>query len=149
MSDPSVDARPVEDLDVTFALPEYIRDGEPGLGDLFDRMIEQLQAEAFGIPMHTMQSMLIERIALTYVLIRFREIHGWTGTNAEKDTNARWMDMVKEWNRLLAGGHEQLRAQLLDQMEKIAKEAVNLIPDKETRNLVRNHFQEQFAALGI
>ena len=119
------------------------------LGELFDRMVEQLQAEAFGIPMHTMQTMLIERIALTYVLIRFRDIHGWTGTNTEKDTNARWMDMVKEWNRLLAGGNEQLRAQLLEQMEKIAKDALNLIPDKESRQRVRDHFQEQFAALGV
>lgn len=135
-------------LESAFSLPEYVREEYPELGDLYDEMISNLRAEAFGIPMSSMQVLLIERIATKYILIKYRERVGWVGTNAEKDANAQWMDAVKEWNRLLAQGHEQMRDRLLEQIEKITSDGVNLIEDAESRQKVRSFYQEQFAAMG-
>ncbi len=136
-------------MDDAFNLPEDIREAYPALGQLFDEMVLNLRAEAFGIPMTTMQTLLIERIATKYVLIKYREQVGWVGTNAEKDANDQWLNYVKEWNRLLAAGHEALRESLLKQMEKIALDAVNLVPDPETRQVLRRHFAENFSAIGF
>ena len=135
-------------LESAFGLPQAVVDEFPDLGALYTSMVANMRAEAFGIPMHSVQVLLIERIATKYILIKYRERKGWVGINAEKDANAQWMDAVKEWNRLLAQGHEQMRERLLEQIEKIAQNGVNLIPDKETRQKVRNYFQEQFAGMG-
>lgn len=148
MSDPQVDIVASSGLDAAFNLPENVRVEFPDLGTLYDDLIDNLRSEAFGIPMTSMQVILIERIATKYILIKYRERVGWLGTNAEKDANAQWMDAVKEWNRLLAQGHEQMRERLLEQVEKIASDGVKLIEDTETRQKVRSHFEENFAAMG-
>lgn len=135
-------------IEQIFQVSQTILEEQPWLAEVYDDMIARLRKESFGIPMHTMQSMLIERIAATYVMIRYREVTGWLGASAEKDTNARWMDMVKEWNRLLAAGHEQLRTQLLEQVQEITLKGVEMIADKDTRQNVRRLYQEEFARLG-
>lgn len=148
MSDVQADSIQSSGLEEVFVLPPDILDGMPDLIGIYEELVSNLRAEAFGIPMTSMQVILIERIATKYVLIKYRERVGWVGTNAEKDANAQWLDLVKEWNRLLAQGHEQMRERLLEQVEKIAQDGVNLIPDKETRQKVRSHFQENFASMG-
>lgn len=147
-TDAQVDIAASTPLAAAFSLPENVREEHPDLGDLYDELIGNLQAEAFGIPMTSMQVVLIERIATKYILIKYRERVGWLGTNAEKDANAQWMDAVKEWNKLLSQGHEQMRERLLEQVEKIASDGVKLITDTATRQKVRSHFEENFAAMG-
>ena len=148
MSESAV-ARPVTGLDAAFSMPTHIREEMPDLGDLYDEMVANLRTEAFGIPMTTMQTLLIERIATKYIVIRYRERVGWVGTNAEAQANQQWSDLMKEWNRLLAAGHEQLRESLLKQMETMAQEAVDLVEDQSIRQLLRRHFAEKFAGLGF
>lgn len=149
MSDPRTDpAVQSTGLEAAFALPRELFTGHPDLVDLYEELIANLRTEAFGIPMTSMQVILIERIATKYVLIKYREREGWIGVNAEKDSNAQWLDLVKEWNKLLAQGHEQMRERLLEQVEKITSDGVKLIPDAETRQKVRSFYQEQFAKMG-
>jgi hypothetical protein len=135
-------------LSEVFVLPPEIVDHNGDLVGIYEELVGNLRAEAFGIPMTSMQVLLIERIATKNVLIKHRERVGWLGTNAEKDANSQWLDLVKEWNRLLAQGHEAMRERLLEQVEKITADGVKLIEDTETRQKVRNFYQEQFAAMG-
>lgn len=149
MSDSPLDAAPADALDRAFRLPTHIAEDED-LRVLYQEMVSRLRAESLGLPMHTAQEILIERIATKYVQIKYREEHGWAGmgVNGEKDANAQWLDLLKEWNRVLAAGHEQLRDALLKQAEQIAIEAVNLVDDSDTRQTLRRHFKEKFAAIG-
>src|SRR5688572_8166031 len=112
MSDPVTTALQSSGLEEAFVMPPALLDGHPDLIGLYEELVANLRAEAFGIPMTSMQVILIERIATKYVLIKYREREGWLGVNAEKDANSQWLDLVKEWNRLLAGGHEQMRERL-------------------------------------
>lgn len=142
-----LDAPPDDELDRAYRLPDYIAADEE-LQGLYQTLVNRLRTEALGLPLTTAQYLLIERIATKYVIIRYREQTGWLGVNAEKETNQQWLDLLKEWNRVLAASQEQMRAALLEQVQKITLEAVTLIKDAEDRQNVRRHYQEKFAALG-
>lgn len=135
-------------LERAFRPPTYISD-DPELFALYEEMVRRLRSESMGIPMHTMQEFLIERIATRYVIIRYREEHGWLGINTEKEFNQQWLELVKEWNRVLAAGHEKLRDAVLRESEEIALAGINLIRDPEDRQRVRLHFKERFARAGL
>lgn len=147
MTDSPLDAEPDDRLERAFRPPQYIAEDEE-LNALYEEMVGRLRAEALGIPMHTMQQFLIERIATKYVIIRYREEHGWVGINTEKEFNQQWLELLKEWNRVLQSSQEQMRDALLREAEKISVDAVNLVPDPETRQALRRHFKERYAALG-
>ncbi len=149
MTDSPTDIIQSSGLDTAFGLPERVTEDYPDLETLYDEIVANLRTEAFGIPMSTMQVILIERIATKYILIRYYERVGWLGVNAEKDANAQWSDLMKEWNRLLAQGHAAAQERLLDQVAKIAKDGIDLVSDKETRQALRNHFESNFAAIGF
>jgi len=147
MTDRDLDAAPADGLERAFRLPEYIAQ-DPELLALHDELKSRLRAEAFGIPMHTAQEILLERIVTRYLIIKYREEHGWVGVNTEKDFNAQWLDLLKEWNRVLQVSQEQLRAALMEEVTKISLEAVELISDASERQRVRRHFAEKYAAIG-
>lgn len=149
MTDSPLDAAPADGLERAFRLPEHIAADED-LSALYTEMVSRLRSESLGIPMHTAQEILLERIATKYVLIKYREQVGWAGlgVNGEKDANQQWLEMVKEWNRVLAQGHEQLREAVLSQAEKIALDAISLLEDPDDRQKLRRHFKERFAAIG-
>ena len=132
-----------------FRLPAYVVEAAPELVALHREWIERLSSESRGIPMHTVQEFLLERIATKYALIKFHEIvNDWRGVRSEQDANAQWLDLVKEWNRVLAAGHEQLRDSVLREAEEISRDAIAMVEDEETRRRLRLHFKERFAALG-
>lgn len=136
--------------EAAFQPPEYLVAETPHLVELYSEIVTRLRNESRGIPMHTAQEILLERIATKYIFIKYRESTGWAGlgVNAEKEANQQWLDMLKEWNRVLSQGHEQLRDAILRESEQIAIEAVNLVDDAETRQRLRRHFKERFAAIG-
>jgi hypothetical protein len=149
MSTSPLDLPPEDGLARAFRLPEHIQQ-DAELVALYDEMVERLRREALGLSMTTMQQLLIERLATKYVIIRYNENTGWQGLSitAEKDMNAQWSDLLKEWNRMLQAGQEKMRDALLGQFEKISQGAVDMVHDKETRQSLRRHFREQFASMG-
>ncbi len=149
MTDSPLDSASEQGIERAFRLPDYIEEDDD-LRALYEDMVRRLRAESMGIPMHTAQELLLERIATKYVIIRYRETHGWVGlgVNAEKEANQQWLEMLKEWNRVLAAGHEQLRDAILREAENIALDAVSLLGDPDDRQKIRRHFKERFAALG-
>lgn len=137
--------------DAAFRLPALVAD-DPELAALHTEYVNALRAESAGLPMHTVQQFLLERIATMYTVIRYREINpgddvAWTA-RFSKDYTDQWLGMVKEWNKVLSSGHEALRAQVLQESEQIALESLALVEDPETRQKLRRHFKERYAALG-
>lgn len=162
MTDPtSTEAAPETEL--AFRLPAALAD-DPELVEMHREWVNKLRAESAGLPMHTVQEFLLERIATGYVMLRHREIHTpdllevddpvvrtrlrVTAERNDKDATDQWLSMVKEWNKVLSSGHEQLREQVLRESEQIALDALSLVEDKDTRQKLRLHFKERYAAIG-
>lgn len=145
-----LDAAPTDGLERAFELPAYIAEDEV-LSDLYAAMVDRLRHEADGLPMPTMQHILMERIATKYVLIKYHEYTGWTGmgVSAERDANAQWLDLVKEWNRLLAAGEEKLRDALLLQMSDIFIAAVEELDKEEDKRKMRRVLSASLAKAGL
>ena len=137
-----------EDLGPQFRLPDYLQE-DAGLVTLYHDAIKALQAESRGLPMHTVQEFLLERIATKYVIMKYRErTYTWAGVNSEKDFGAQWLDLVKEWNRVLSSGQDKLRDAVLADAERITLEGLQLIEDDETRKKLLLFYKEKYAALG-
>lgn len=116
---------------------------------MYHRWIRALTAEARGLPMHTVQEFLLERIATKYVIMKYRERNNeWLGVRTENDFTAQWLDLVKEWNKVLSSGQDKLRDAVLEEVQGIALESLQMIRDEDDRKRVRLHYKERFAALG-
>lgn len=138
-------------MQAAFSLPAGVKD-DPELSALHRQIIEQLRSESMGIPMHTVQELMLERIATEYVLIKWREqSEGWVGLGigAEDKAKTHWKNLVSEWNKVLASGQETLRNALVQEVTKISMEALELIEDDESRKAVRLRLIERFAAIGL
>lgn len=138
-------------MQAAFRLPSWIQD-DPELVALHTEILARLQAESMGIPMHTVQELLLERIATGYVEMKWRESGvGWAGlgVGAEDKFRRSWKDLLSEWNRVLERGQETLRDALVQQVTTITMRSLELIEDDENRKAVRLRLTEDFAAIGI
>lgn len=134
---------------IEFSLPEEISAHQEYV-DLYHSWVERLLQESAGFPMHTVQTFLLERIASRYVLMRFRERHGSTSSaTAERMSFAQWLDMVKEWNKIIAANNESTRDVVIDESMQIALDALQMVEDPVLRDKLRVHFKERFAAIGL
>lgn len=101
------------------------------------------------MPMHTVQEFLLERIATKYVIMKYRErTDSWRGVSSERDFSSHWLDLVKEWDKVLASSQEKLRDAILAEVEGIVIEGIQQVPDDNIRKSLRLYFKEAFAQLG-
>lgn len=147
MSTSPLDAAPPDGLERAFRLPPHIAD-DTELRELYEEMVLRLRREAQGLPMNTLQQILIERIAGLYVQIKYKEDHQAFSANQQKEFNTYWLDLTKEFNRLLQASDDKLREILLNEIETIIKGALDLIESLPDKKNVRRHIQEGLAAIG-
>lgn len=139
---------PANDLQAAFKLPEHIEADEI-LAELFTNMVTRLRREAEGIPMSTVQQLLIERIASMYVQIRYMENTGFDGVNKQKELNDYWLKLVAEFNRLLSSNDDKRREQLLYDVQNVVMESLKLISNDEERRDIRRALTEGFTKLNV
>ncbi len=146
----SDDAAAEFDYETTvFQVPELVRDA-PRYVSIHGQMVSRLRQEASGLEMTTLQTILIERIANGYVLMRWHEDNPghWIGVNTEKDFKLNWRALVTEFNKILASGEDQRRDALRLKHQDIMLEGLALIEDKANRAQVRAFYMDQFSAIG-
>lgn len=135
--------------DLAIRLPAEVA-ADPRYVALYQEWLEKLRAEAVGIPMHTVQQFLLERIASGYVVIRYRENEDtWATPTMARGANAHWLDLVKEWNKVLAANQELQRDAVARAAEQAALDSLSMIEDPELRGRLRQHFKERFSAIGL
>ena len=145
----SLDAPPADPLEGAFVLPSYLAE-EPRYATLYATMTARLRQEAKGLPMTTIQTLLLERIATFYVLIRYREdTETWAGVNQQKEFNAYWLSLSAEFSKLLAQGEDKRREALVNEIETMVLRAMEVITIKEDRQAVRKLLSEGFARLEV
>lgn len=152
MTDESpLDAAPPDDLARAFALPTWVdEEGGEGLRALHAAIVERLRREAAGMPMNTVQQLLLERIAYNYIVLKWKEeTNGFTNTSQQKDFNTWWLSMTQEFNRLLMANQDRMREALLLQVQQIVNDSLRLITDDEERRNVRRHLAEAFAEVDL
>jgi len=113
--------------------------------EVYNGIVSKMRQEAAGLPMTTAQTVLIERIAYTYVSLRFREHDGSLSATAEKDGNSRFLSMVQEFNRMLTNNDDKLREKMLLEVQSIVVEVVSLIKDDKERQSLRQLVAQRFA----
>jgi len=138
------------DLDRLFTLPdeEVVPLGDD-LREAYEVIVARMRNEARGIPMTTVQQLLIERIAYNYVIMRHHErLNEFRTTTAQKEFNNFWLSMTHEFNTLVKVTDSEYREQLLQHVGKVITEA--LVQDfPEAAEPIRQRLSEEFAVQGL
>lgn len=148
MTSSPLDPEIPDDLARAFVLPAWVQENE-GLTELHEAIVTRLRREAAGLPMNTVQQLLLERIAFNYVVLKYREEAQDWGRGEQKDFNTWWLSMTQEFNKLLMANQDKMREALLLEVQKIVTNAVSLITDDEQRRAVRRHLANEFAAIDL
>lgn len=149
MTDSPLDLPPDDRMVRAFRLPAYVQ-AEPELVALHTEIVSRLRREAQGLPMNTVQQLLLERIAFTYVQMKWKdENEGYARTSEQKDFYTLWLSMTVEFNKLLAASGDQLRDALLVEVQKIVSESLKLVTNLEDRKAMRRSLSEAFSAIDV
>jgi hypothetical protein len=143
-----LDGPPADGLDRAFRLPGFIQQDDE-LVALYKEIVARLRREASGMPMNTLQQLLIERQASFYVQIKYKENTETFSPNQQKEFNSYWLDLNKEFARQLAQSEDKLRQAMIEQIASMTQDVVALIPDDELRRLIRRKLSEGFAEIGV
>lgn len=140
---------PDDGLARAFQLPAFIQE-EPALAALHLEVVARLRREALGLPMNTVQQLLLERIAFTYVLMKWKDENGgYARTSEQKDFYTLWLSMTVEFNKLLSASGDKLRDALLVEVQKIVTESLKLVTNSEDRKAVRRSLSESFSSIDL
>jgi hypothetical protein len=145
---PSASELPDHGLDAAFELPDSIQENE-GMVALHGAIRERMEREASGLPMNTVQRLLLERIATFYVQTKMREKEG-VAVKELRELNSFWLSMTQEFNRLLTAQQDKLRDQLFLDIQTIVQEGITeTIDDQKVRQELRQFLSAQFAQLDL
>lgn len=143
----------LDDLDAAFELPQLVED--PKLRGLYEVIVHRMRNEARHLPMNTVQQLLIERIAMNYIVLRAKEnneLGGFGTATAQKEYNSFWLAMTAEFNKLL-GKVEPMaaadRKALLREIQQIIVSTVSEVPDPKTRSELLEKMAAAFQDAGI
>lgn len=149
MSDPNpLDGPPADGLHAAFKLPPSIEGSEEMTG-LHEEIVLRLRREASGLPMNTVQQLLLERIATFYVQTKMREQEG-VGVKELRELNSFWLSMTQEFNKLLTNSQDKLREAMFLDIQNILDTALKeTVDDPNTRKKLRLRLAGEFAALDL
>jgi hypothetical protein len=143
-------------LDVVFTLPVGIEN--PMLVQMYEVLVHRMRREAQHLPMSTVQQLLIERIAMAYVVLRAREIgamEGFAHATEAKNANSFWLSMVEEFNQILRSKapETQLANESHEASLRLIRDVVvNVISSSvpvENRKSVMENLANAFADVGL
>lgn len=143
----------LQSLDAAFELPEIVSDAK--LRMLYEVLVHRMRKEAEHLPMGTVQTLLIERIAFNYVVLRSKErgeLGGFSNSSSQKDYNTFWLSMTSEFNRML-GKVEGLgaadRKAVLKDVQSVIMGVLSTISDPRLRTELMEKMAAGFEARGI
>ena len=94
--------------------------------DIYDETEEGLREESKHLSDNPTLKTLIERISTVYVTIRFREDNRWpNGPQEQKEYNANYMNLVKEFNKVIQTSQDKKRDQLKENLIVVVQSVIN------------------------
>ncbi len=146
-----------DSLDLAFDLPETVVPLDHPLRTLYNILIVRLRREASVLAMNTVQTLLLERIAFNYIVLRHRERHaigsqeGFASASVQKDFNTFWLSMTKEFNSMLVQANRGTgeRETILTTVKDVLLRTVSTIEDIDTRQTLINRLSDEFVKAGL
>lgn len=148
---PEFVAGDLDSLDDAFVLPASVAENTRLLR-LYEVIVSRMRAESEGVPMNTIQTLLMERIAYNYIVMKAREqgILDQLSAAQQKDLQTWWLAMTAQFNKQLNKATEQ------EYKEKILREVTNVIvavlskvPDPKLKAQLKQDLMAGFEAAGI
>lgn len=143
-----LDPPPLDELHDLFDLPEELQGVEQYVR-WHSEISTRLRREASGLPMKTIQLMLMERIVNFYVVMRSMETDPNVSANQQKNALEFWLKMTTEFNRLLEKHQDKLLNEVVLKVQAILREVLPLISNKEERQTVRRELNARFAEIEL
>lgn len=141
------------DLDAAFELPEWITDEKFQV--LYEHIIHRMRNEAKGVPMSTVQQLLIERIATNYIIMKMREgksaeAGGFTSAAALKDFNTWWLASTQEFNKILkVQTPESVKRAVFEDVKNVIMATLESVVDKKLKEALMQKFLAEISAAGL
>jgi hypothetical protein len=141
-----------ESLDKAFTLPEWVT--TPALREVYEVIVVRMRNEAKHIPMNTVQQLLIERIAMNYIVMKFRESRplgddqGFQHAGVIKDWNTFWLASTKEFTDLLVKFKPSDKEAVLAQVRDVIMTELQSL-DSELRGSLVKKFSAGFERVGL
>jgi hypothetical protein len=140
-----------------YRLPTYISE-DPVYADLleiFNVIVVRLQEESKGVPMNTLQLMLLERVATNYIILRWRErqavgtFGAFEHTTAAKDFNSFWLQSHKELNSQIGQkSEEEVLSSIAKRFGAVIDDVLSGMPESQATDL-RGRFADAFSTAGL
>lgn len=127
-----------EALDMFFTLPEWLDNVELRQG--YEVIVARMRRECEHVPLNTIQNLLIERIALNYVVLKHKESYrpgeegGFDHMTVVKDWNTFWLKTTAEFNDLLVKFKPDDRKAVLGEVKSIIISVLNSVEDVTLRS---------------
>lgn len=140
-----------DSLDAAFELPEFVT-AHPTLVQLHRAICNRLRQEAEGVPMDTIQVLLLERIAFNYIVMKARErgVLNLGSERAQKDFQTFWLAMTNQFSKnLQKATAAEDRERTLKEVRDIVMNTLAKVDDRETQKKLVGDFARAFEAAGI
>jgi hypothetical protein len=134
--------------DSIFAVPAEVEDDER-LSRLYNEIVDKLKAEVQGIPLSTMQYLLIERTASLYVTIKHHEENGTFLPRQQQQYNAQFLAAGAEFNKLVQNNQEAQRQLTVDKIRSAIVAAINRLSDPDARMAMKTAIADEFQKAGL
>jgi len=148
---PEFTAGDLNSLDSAFTLPEQVT-ADSTLQHLYEVIVDRMRRESEGVPMNTIQTLLMERIALNYIVMKAREqgLLNPLSAAAQKDHQTWWLAMTAQFNKQLNKATEQeYKDKILREVTNVIVSVLSKVEDPKLKLQLKNDLMSGFEAAGI
>jgi hypothetical protein len=145
------DTTPLDSLDGAFTLPQWVTEDDR-LHRLYEVIVARMRRESEGVPMNTIQTLLMERIALNYIVMKAREQGnlGQVSVAAQKDHQTWWLAMTSQFNKQLNKATEQeYKDKILREVTNVIVSVLSKVEDPKLKLQLKNDLMAGFETAGI
>lgn len=141
----------LDSLDAAFTLPPEITN-DARLQRLYEVIVSRMRRESEGVPMNTIQTLLMERIALNYIVMKAREQGLLNPLSAamQKDHQTWWLAMTAQFNKQLNKATEmEVKEKILREVTNVIVNVLSKVPDPKLKQQLKSDLMAGFEAAGI
>lgn len=140
-------------LDYAFELPECVTDQKLRL--LYESVVHRMRTEAAHLPMNTVQQLIIERIAKSYIVLIQWENDGWVKNGCQnirqhqKYTEC-WIRLAAQFNvMLMRATPAAQRDAFLERIALVVAGVIQTLPDDNTKREILQKLMVAFKEEGL
>lgn len=137
-----------EAFEAAYTLPG---DFPESLRVLHTEILTRLRNESRAVPMNTVQTMLVERMAYFYVAMKYREMTAEIpfSLKEQKEMSDFWLKMTDVFLKGIATSESKSRTTLLVEVQNILRQSLKKVPDAELKRVLAQEWNAEFARIDI